>query len=57
MVKLALGMTMGLALASVLAPGAARAQVPMPPEMAEIRACLCLQQAVSAISAEMNKHK
>jgi hypothetical protein len=57
MVRLALGMTFGLAVASVLAPGAARAQVPLPPEMAEITACLCLQQAVSALSAEMNARK
>ncbi len=28
--------------------------MPLSPEMAEIRACLCLQQAVSALSAEMN---
>jgi hypothetical protein len=55
MVRIALGMTVGLALASVLAPGAARAQVaPVPPEMAEISACLCLGRAVSALSVEMN---
>jgi hypothetical protein len=57
MVRLALGMTMGLALASMLATGAARAQVPVPPEMAEITACLCLERAVSALSAEMNARK
>ena len=55
MIRLALGMTMGLAMA--LAPGAAGAQVPLPPEMAEITACLCLQQAVSALSADMNARK
>jgi hypothetical protein len=57
MVRFALGITMGVALASLLAPGAARAQVPVPPEMAEITSCLCLQQAVSALSAEMNARK
>lgn len=36
----------------LLAPGIARAQVP--PEAAEINACLCLQQAVSTLAAEMN---
>lgn len=56
MIQLALGMTMGLALAAVLAPGAAKAQVP-PPEAAEITACLCLQQAVAAFSADMNAKK
>jgi len=39
-----------LALA-VAAAGAARAQ--MPPEIAEINACLCLQQAVGTLSGEM----
>jgi hypothetical protein len=34
------------------APGVANAQVP--PGPAEINACLCLQQAVSTLSAEMN---
>lgn len=38
-----------------LSAGAARTQVPvLPPEVAEINACLCLQQAVGALSAEMN---
>ena len=57
MIRVALGMTMGLALVAALAPGAARAQVPLPPEMAEIRACLCLQQEVSAFSADMDAKK
>jgi hypothetical protein len=38
----------------MLAPGAAKAQVPPPPEVADVRACLCLQQAVSTLSAQMN---
>jgi hypothetical protein len=54
MIGLTRGMALGWGLLAVLAPGAARAQVPLPPEMADIRACLCLQQAVSALSAEMN---
>jgi len=29
--------------------------VPLPPEPAEISACLCLQQAVATLSAEMNQ--
>src|SRR3984893_9352035 len=53
MFRLALGITLGLGLVDVLAPGAASAQVPLPPEAAEITACLCLQQAVSAFSADM----
>jgi hypothetical protein len=45
---------LGLAFAVGL-PGAAIAQIPPPPsEPAEISACLCLQQAVSALSAGMN---
>jgi hypothetical protein len=56
MIQLALRMTMGLTLAAVLAPAAAKAQV-LPPEMAEITACLCLQRAVSAFSADMNAKK
>ncbi|HEY1432245.1 MAG TPA: hypothetical protein VGF39_11570 [Stellaceae bacterium] len=36
----------------VLAPGIVSAQVP--PEVAEIGNCLCLQKAVSLLSAEMN---
>jgi hypothetical protein len=54
MIGLTRGIALGWGLLAVLAPGAARAQVPLPPEMADIRACLCLQQAVSALSAEMN---
>jgi hypothetical protein len=54
MIGLTRGMALGWGLLAVLAPGAARAQVPLPPEMTDIRACLCLQQAVSALSAEMN---
>jgi multidrug resistance efflux pump len=50
-------MVLGWGLLAVLAPAAVRAQVPLPPEMAEIRGCLCLQQAVSALSAEMNAKK
>jgi hypothetical protein len=42
----------GVALLALLAPLGARAQVP--PEAAEINACLCLQQAVAAFSADMN---
>ena len=48
---------MGLGLVAVLAPGTAKAQLPPPPEVAEITACLCLQQAVSAFSATMNAKK
>jgi multidrug resistance efflux pump len=43
---------LGLGLLALAAPGVARAQ--MPPEIAEIQACLCLQQAVAALAAEMN---
>jgi hypothetical protein len=50
-------MTMGVGLVAMLAPGTAKAQVPPPPEVAEITACLCLQQAVSAFSATMNAKK
>jgi hypothetical protein len=46
------GVMLGLALAGLFFPGPVRAQVP--PEAAEIGACLCLQQAVSTLSAEMN---
>jgi hypothetical protein len=42
----------GLGLVGAFAPGIASAQAP--PEVTEIAACLCLQQAVSALSAEMN---
>jgi len=57
MMRWALGMAMGMGLAAVLSPGVVKAQVPLPPEMAEITACLCLQQAVSALSADMNAKK
>jgi hypothetical protein len=43
---------LALGCAGLLIPGAVRAQVP--PEVAEISACLCLQQAVSTLSGEMN---
>ena len=43
---------LGLGLVAFFAPGGARAQVS--PEAAEISACACLQQAVAALSAEMN---
>jgi hypothetical protein len=51
------GMALGWGLLAVLAPGTARAQVPLPPEVAEITACLCLQRAVSTFSAEMTAKK
>ena len=57
MMRWARGMALGWGLVAVLAPGAARAQVPLPPEAAEISACLCLQRAVSALAAEMNAKK
>ena len=57
MIRLARWTALGWGLLAALAPGAARAQVPLPPEMAEISACLCLQRAVSALSAEMNAKK
>jgi hypothetical protein len=39
----------------VLAGNPVRAQVPvLPPEPAEIAACLCLQQSVAALSADMS---
>jgi hypothetical protein len=43
---------LALGFAGLLIPGGARAQ--MAPEAAEIGACLCLQQAVSTLSVEMN---
>ncbi|MGA7261269.1 MAG: hypothetical protein WA709_25505 [Stellaceae bacterium] len=52
LIRWARGMALGWGLVAALAPGAARAQVP--PEAVEITACLCLQRAVSALSAEMN---
>lgn len=54
MIRLTRGMALGWGLLAMLAPGAARAQVPPPPEVADITACLCLQRAVSALSADMN---
>jgi multidrug resistance efflux pump len=49
---LARGAVLGLGLVRVFAPGVGLAQVP--PEVADIGNCLCLQQAVSTLSAEMN---
>ena len=43
---------LGFGLVVFFASSAARAQ--LPPEVAEINACLCLQQAVATSSAEMN---
>jgi hypothetical protein len=43
---------LGLGLITFFAPSGARPQVS--PEVAEISACACLQQAVGALSAEMN---
>ena len=52
------GLAFGLAV--LLTATGASAQVPpppvpLPPEPAEIAACLCLQQAVATLSAEMNQ--
>ena len=52
------GLAFGLAV--LLTATGASAQVPpppgpLPPEPAEISACLCLQQAVATLSAEMNQ--
>jgi hypothetical protein len=44
---------LGLGCAALFSSGMARAQV-LPPEPAEITACLCLQQATVALSADMN---
>jgi hypothetical protein len=52
MIRSARALALGSSLVTALASGATRAQVP--PEAAEITACLCLQQAVSTLSAEMN---
>jgi len=49
---LARGAVLGLGLVRVFAPGIGLAQVT--PEVADIGNCLCLQQAVSTLSAEMN---
>jgi hypothetical protein len=43
---------LGLALAALLAPDMAGAQIPS--ETAEISTCLCMQQATAALSADMN---
>jgi multidrug resistance efflux pump len=43
---------LGLCLIALVSPQAARAQ--LSPEIAEINACLCLQQAVATLSSEMN---
>jgi Skp family chaperone for outer membrane proteins len=43
---------LGLGLAVFFVPGFVGAQVP--PEIAEINACLCIQQAVGTLSADMN---
>jgi hypothetical protein len=57
-IGLARGTVLGLGLIAVFAPGVAMAQVvPVPPEVAEINACLCLQQAVSTLSADMTAKK
>jgi hypothetical protein len=42
---------LGLGFAALFAPGAARAQAP--PEPAEINSCLCLDQAVKTLGADM----
>jgi len=55
MIPWARGIALGCSLIAGLAPGTPRAQVP--PEAAEIATCLCLQQAVSAFSADMNAKK
>jgi hypothetical protein len=51
----------GALLAALLAATPVRAQVPPPPappsEPAEISACLCLQQLVATLSAEMNQRR
>src|SRR5712691_7491670 len=41
-------------LAVAMAAPPAEAQMPPPPEASEIAACLCLQQAVDALGADMN---
>jgi hypothetical protein len=55
-IRLTRGVALSWGLFAVLAPGPAEAQA-LPPEVAEITACLCLQQAVSTLSAEMNARK
>ena len=54
MIRWARGVALGWGLLAALGPAATAQVPPLPPEMAEIRGCLCLQQAVSALSAEMN---
>src|SRR6516164_5484383 len=51
-IRLARVTAFGWALVAALAPSTAGAQAS--PEATEIAACLCLQQAVSTLSAEMN---
>ena len=51
------GIALGWGFLAMLAPGAARTQVPPPSEVADITACLCLQRAVSTLSADMNAKK
>jgi Skp family chaperone for outer membrane proteins len=46
---------LGLVLIALLVPSVAEAQAP--PEVAEINACFCLQQALPTLSAEMNARK
>lgn len=52
---------LSVGLVALIGAAAARAQVPyppaLPPEPAEISACLCLQQAVATLSAEMNQRR
>ena len=54
-IRLARVTAFGWALVAAWAPTTARAQVS--PEATEIASCLCLQQAVSTLSAEMNSKK
>ena len=51
-IRLARVTAFGWALVAALAPSTAGAQAS--PEATEIASCLCLQQAVSTLSAEMN---
>ena len=53
-VMLRRGAALGFALAVLAASGAVEAQVPgPPPESTEIATCLCLRQAVSVLSADV----
>ena len=54
-IRLACSPVLGLALVGLLVPSVAEAQAP--PEVAEINACFCLQQALPTLSAEMNAKK